>query len=96
MKTLYTGMTVWACTRQQIEIAHQYFKVREVSECECSSRVALLEKKLADSKETVKFFSKQLELMNEKYLRGPFTEESLLNANDDTISSYTVFPNFKV
>ena len=40
---------------EQIESTHQYFKVREVRECECSSRVALLEKELTDSKETVNF-----------------------------------------
>ena len=35
---------------EQIEIAHQYFKAKETSDCECSSKVPLLEKELADSK----------------------------------------------
>ena len=34
--------------------------------------------------------------MNEKHLRGPFTEEILLNANNDAINLYTTLPNFKV
>ena len=80
---------------EQIEMAHQYFKVKETSECECSSKIALLEKELADSKEAIKHLSDQLELMNEKHLRGPFTEESLLDASDHAISLYTALPNLK-
>ena len=65
---------------EQIEIVHQYFKVNETSECECSSKVALLEKKLADSKEAIKHSSDQLELMNEKH--------RLLDVSDHAISLY--------
>jgi len=65
---------------EQIGIVHQYFKVNETSECECSSKVALLKKKLADSKEAIKHLSHQLELMNKKH--------RLLDASDHAISLY--------
>ncbi|XP_065902961.1 uncharacterized protein [Dysidea avara] len=81
---------------EQIEIAYQYFKAKEDNDCECSSKVALLEKELADSKEAIKSLTEQLQQMNEKHSRGPFTEESLLDASDDAISSYSALPNFKV
>jgi len=81
---------------EQIEIACQYFKPKEASDCECSSKVVLLEKELAESKEAIKSLTEQLELMNHKYLQGPFTEESLCDASDDTIGSYSALPNFKV
>ena len=66
------------------------------SDCECSSKVALLEKELADNKEAIKSLNEQLQLMNEKHLRGPFTEESLFDASDDAMSSYSALPNFKI
>lgn len=81
---------------EQIEIAHQYFKPREATDCECSSKVSLLEKELADSEEAIKYLTEQLELMNEKHLQGPFTEESLFDASDDAINSFSALPNFKV
>lgn len=34
--------------------------------------------------------------MNEKHLQGPFTEESLFDASDDAINSFSALPNFKV
>jgi len=39
---------------EQIEITCQYFKPKEASDCECSSKVVLLEKELAESKEAIK------------------------------------------
>ena len=93
---LIIGEEVKLIASEQIEIAHQYFKAKEASDCECSSKVAVLEKELADSKEAIKSLTEQLQLMNEKHLRGPFTEESLLDASDDAISSYSALPNFKV
>ena len=95
INTIISGEVELIAT-EQIEIAHQYFKAKETSDCECSSKVTLLEKELADSKEAIKSLSEQLELMNEKHLQGPFTEEILLNANDDAINLYTALPNFTI
>ena len=86
---------VLVIVEEEVEIAMQYFKPREVSvNCECSSRIESLEKELADSKATVISLSKKL--VNERQIQGPFTEESMAEAGDDTIKFYTALPNFKI
>ena len=74
----------------------QYLKPRDIVSvnCECSSRIESLERELAESKAMITSLSK--ELVNERQLQGPFTEESMGEARDDTIKFYWLaqFQNF--
>ena len=46
---LIIGEEVKLIASEQTEIVHQYFKAREASDCEYSSKIVLLEKEFADS-----------------------------------------------
>jgi len=73
----------------QLKLLVNIFQAKGGKWLQRSSKVALLEKELANSKEAIKSLTKQLESMNHKYLQDPFMEESLCDASDDAIGSYS-------